>query len=139
MLYNPEKKDYSIPYKTFNDLKNGDKIFVIDYKSLEIIEYEISDYENKKSNDYYKVNCIEVSFRIPALENYNIMRIYNGNTFIFKTSYNYKDLFICTDKRICEVIIDLLHSRNNYQWSCFSEIFGHPLAGKFESRHIVIK
>ena len=36
MLYTPRPRDCSVPYKKFYELKNGDKIYNIDYKTLDI-------------------------------------------------------------------------------------------------------
>jgi len=140
MFYDPEVIDYSAPYKTFNELCDGDTIFLIDYKKLEVIEYSISDFKKKKvTDDYYKKNCFEVRFKIPLASKlydvYESITIYDGNTFLYSSIYKNSPIYFATDKRIAETILEMFKSRNNYQWDMFSEIFGNPLEGKYESRH----
>lgn len=140
MFYDPEVIDYSTPYKTFNELCDGDTVFLVDYKKLEITEYNICDYSKKKSNDYYKKNCFEIKFKIsldPKSDVYESITIYDGNTFLYRGS-TYKNLqvYFVTDKRIADTILEMFKSRNHYQWDMFSEIFGNPLSGKYESKHI---
>lgn len=36
MLYTPRPRDCSAPYKKFYELNDGDKIYNIDYKTLDI-------------------------------------------------------------------------------------------------------
>ena len=48
-------------------------------------------------------------------------------------------MFFTTDKRIGEIIIDIMKKRNSYQWSEFHAIFGCPLSSEIEPRHIVLR
>lgn len=131
-----EDIDYSTPYKTFNDLKTNDEIYEIDLKLLKIIPIKVEIVEKKKSSyGIHDLNRQEVLFNIIG-EKYSITRVSNGNQFLSMVSINYKDRFLCTDKRIGDVIIDILRHRNNYQCACFEEIFGHPFAGRYEPAHI---
>lgn len=125
MMYNPTKKDYSTPYKTFNDLKNDDVVYIIDYKTVSIINVRISSYSKKLSDDRWKQNCWEIQFTLPELENKKCF-ISDGNTFIFNAVPN-EDVYITTDCRIAETIFNLLRSRNMYQWHMFSSIFGNTV------------
>ncbi len=128
--------DYSKPYKTFIDLKDGDAIFLIDFKKLELKTLYIENISIKENNAYKVNNRFEVSFVIPGIE---YVCISDGNRYLDKVNINYKDEYLTTDKRIGETILSLLRSRNSYQWECLTEIFGNPLAGKYEPRHIVLR
>ena len=131
-----EDIDYSIPYKTFNDLETNDEIYEIDLMELKLIPIKVEIVEKKKSSyGIHDLNRQEVLFNIINEKN-SITRVSNGNQFLSMVSINYKDRFLCTDKRIGDVIIDILRHRNNYQWACFEEIFGHPFAGRYEPVHI---
>lgn len=134
-----EDIDYSRPYKTFNDLKTNDEIYEINFKELTLIPVNIEIVEKKKSSyNIHDLNRQEVLFNIIG-EQYDIARVYDGNQYLSSVHINYKERFFCTDKRIGEVILDILRHRNSYQWSCFSNIFGNPLDGKFEPAHIVLR
>ena len=125
--------DYSRPYKTFNDLETNDEIYEIDFRNLKIIPIKVEIVEKKKSSyGSYDLNRQEVLFNI-INEQYSITRVDDGNQYLSKVHINYHERFLCTDKRIGDVIIDILRNRNSYQWACFEEIFGHPFRGNFES------
>ena len=62
--------------------------------------------------------------------------IYDGNQYITRVSMNYKDEYITTDKRIADIVISLLKTRNDRQWSMFSRIFGNPNNNRYEPRDI---
>lgn len=125
--------DYSKPYKTFIDLKDGDAIFLIDFKKLELKTLYIENISTKENNAYKVNNRIEVSFVIPDV---NYIRISDGNKYLDRVHINYKDEYLTTDERIGETILSLLRSRNEYQWGCLTGIFGNQLSGKFEPAHI---
>ena len=144
MFYEPEVIDYSIPYKTFNELCDGDTVFLVDYKKLEVIEYSISDLKKKNiTDDYYKKNCTVVNFSIllnPRNEQFGIVHISNGNTYIKEVTITYgyasEYCYVTTDKRLADIMLSILNNRNIYQWDSFSKIFGDPLSGRYESKHI---
>ena len=125
--------DCSKPYKTFIDLKDGDAIFLIDFKKLELKTLHIENISIKENNAYKVNNRIEVSFVIPGV---NYIRISDGNKYLDRVHINYKDEYLTTDERIGETILSLLRSRNEYQWGCLTGIFGNQLSGKFEPAHI---
>ena len=128
--------DCSIPYKKFQELKDSDIIYEIDYKEFEIKPYNIENVKIKKVPEYDdRKNCYEVEFNIPLLEKYRPFKVYDGNCFIFH-NYGEHEMFWTTDKRIAEIIINIMKYRNSYQWECFSAIFGNQLAGRYEPRHI---
>ena len=128
--------DYSKIYKTFNDLETNDEIYEIDFKKLKLIPIKVEIVEKKKSSyGIHDLNRYEVLFNIINEKN-SITRVYDGNQYLSKVNINYKDRFLCTDNRIGEVVIDILKSRNNYQWTCFSSIFDNPLTSRFEPAHI---
>jgi hypothetical protein len=124
--------DCSKPYKTFIDLKDGDAIFLIDFKELELKTLYIENISSKENNAYKINNRFEVSFVIPGIE---YVCISDGNKYLDKVHINYKDEYITTDNRIAEVIIDLLRSRNSYQWNCLTGIFGNP-TNKYAEKEI---
>ena len=125
--------DCSKPYKTFIDLKDGDAIFLIDFKKLELKTLYVENISTKENNAYKVNNRIEVSFKVPE---FNRICISDGNRYLDRVHINYKDEYLTTDERIGETILSLLRSRNEYQWGCLTGIFGNQLSGKFESAHI---
>lgn len=125
--------DCSKPYKTFLDLKDGDAIFLIDFKNLELKTLYIENISTKENNAYKVNNRFEVSFVIPGIE---YVCISDGNRYLDRVHINYKDEYFTTDERIGEMILSLLRSRNEYQWDCLTGIFGNQLSGKFEPAHI---
>lgn len=137
-----EEKDYSTPYKTFNDLNLDDDIYIIDIKNVSYEKYKIKEYIKEKSKSYHKQNCFEIEFKIEINGKLEKINVYDGNRFLekvtlYSNAYNI-NTFISTDERICELVIDILRTRMNYQWEEFSRLFGNPLAGKYEPRHIVL-
>ena len=131
-----EDIDYSKPYKTFNDLETNDEIYEIDFMELKLIPIKVEIVEKKKSSyGIHDLNRYEVLFNIIDEKN-SITKVSDGNQYLSIAHINYKDRFLCTDKRIGDVIIDILRHRNNYQWACFEEIFGYPFAGRYEPAHI---
>ena len=125
--------DCSKPYKTFLDLKDGNAIFLIDFKNLELKTLYIENISTKENNAYKVNNRFEVSFVIPGIE---YVCISDGNRYLDRVHINYKDEYFTTDERIGEMILSLLRSRNEYQWDCLTGIFGNQLSGKFEPAHI---
>jgi len=126
--------DCSKPYKTFIDLKDGDAIFLIDFKNLELKTLYIENVSTKENNAYKINNRIEVSFKVTELDR---ICISDGNKYLDRIHMNYnKDEYLTTDERIGETILSLLRSRNEYQWKCLTGIFGDQLSGKFEPAHI---
>lgn len=129
--------DCSIPYKKFQELKDSDIIYEIDYKNLKINPYNVENVNIKKVPEYDdRKNCYEVKFNIPLIENFHKFVVNDGNCYVFH-NYGEHDMFFTTDKRLADIIIDIMRRRNSYQWNVFSGIFGNPLNGKFESRHVV--
>ena len=113
--------DCSTPYKTFIDLKDGDAVFLIDFKNLELKTLYIENISTKENNAYKINNRFEVSFVIPGIE---YVCISDGNKYLDRVNINYKDEYLTTDERIGETILSLLRSRNKYQRECLNEIFG---------------
>ena len=139
----PIVKDYSTPYKTFNELDLGDDIFVIDIKDVSYTKCKVKEYIKQESKSYYKQNCFEIEFKIEIDGKLKKINVYDGNQFlervtVFSTYNNNEDTFISTDERICKLVIEILKNRMNYQWEEFLRIFGNPLAGKYELRNIVL-
>ena len=135
-----EDHDYSVPYKTFNDLKADDNVYLIDLNNLEIITCNIIDCDVKEATyNIHDINRFEV--KLTMIDPYNSDRkeyvsIYDGNQYITRVSMNYKDEYITTDKRIADIVISLLKTRNDRQWSMFSHIFGNPNNNRYEPRDI---
>lgn len=117
--------DCSKPYKTFIDLKDGDAIFLIDFKKLELKTLHIENISTKENNAYKVNNRFEVSFVIPEVD---YVCISDGNKYLDRVHINYKDEYLTTDERIGETILSLLRSRNEYQWGCLTGIFGSPMS-----------
>lgn len=125
--------DCSKPYKTFIDLKDGDAIFLIDFKKLELKTLYVENVSLKENNVYKVNNRFEVSFKVPE---FNCICVSDGNRYLDRVHINYKDEYLTTDERIGETILSLLRSRNEYQWKCLIGIFGDQLSGKFKPAHI---
>ena len=132
--------DYSVPYKTFNDLKADDNVYLIDLNNLEIIKCNIIDCDVKESTyNIHDINRFEV--KLTMIDPYNSDRkeyvsIYDGNQYIAGVNINYRAEYITTDKRIANTVSDLLKIRNSRQWSMFSHIFGNPNNNRYEPRDI---
>lgn len=117
--------DCSKPYKTFMELKDGDAIFLIDFKNLELKTLYVENVSSKENNAYKVNNRFEVSFMIPDI---NRVCISDSNKYLDRVHINYKDEYLTTDERIGETILSLLRSRNEYQWGCLTGIFGSPMS-----------
>ena len=120
-----KERDCSIPYKKFQELKDNDFIYRINYEDLTIKTYGIKDVNISKSRDFYMKNCYEVMFKIIDFDHEYPQRIVDGNCFIVSIYYNGVGIYFTTDKRIAEMIISILRDRNNYQWESFNKIFMH--------------
>ena len=128
-----EHRDFSKNYKTFLDLKDGDSIFVLDYKNVDIEEHKISKYSKEDKSDYFKKGFYVVQFEIPDLNNRQV-KIYNGNQLIAES----RDEFYSTDKRICESILDIIRHRNGYQWNTITHCFGNPMS-RYADKPVVLR
>jgi hypothetical protein len=132
--------DYSVPYKTFNDLKADDNVYLIDLNNLEIITCNIIDCDVKEASyGIHDINRFEV--KLTMIDPYDSDRkeyvsIYDGNQYIAGVNINYRAEYITTDKRIANTVSDLLKIRNSRQWSMFSHIFGNPNNNRYEPRDI---
>ena len=120
-----KERDCSIPYKRFQDLKDNDTIYMIEYKDLTIKEYKVKDVEVSKSRDFYMKNCYEVMFKIIDFDHEYTKQVCDGNCFIASFYYIGLGVYFTTDKRIAEVIISILRDRNCYQWESLNQIFIH--------------
>jgi hypothetical protein len=120
-----KETDCSKPYKTFIDLKDGDTVFLIDFKKLELKTLYIENFSIKENNAYKVNNRYEVSFIIPGVDH---VCISDGNKYLDRVHINYYDQYLTTDERIGETILSLLRSRNEYQWRCLTGIFGSPMS-----------
>ena len=130
------ERDCSTPYKKFQELENGDFIFMIDYKNLSIDKYEIKDVQIEKVKEHdWRKNCYEVMMKIIGYDHEYPQRISDGNCFIETFYKNGEETFFTTDERIAESIIDLMKQRNHYQWNCLTGIFGSPM-NKYATKDI---
>lgn len=119
-----KERDYSQPYKTFNDLENGNIIYLIDFRNLTIKDFIIDNYNKKENNTYKVINRFEVSFK---LYDSHYVVIDDGNQYLSKVNINHQEEYITTDERIANLIIGLLKERNSYQWNSFVSLFGSPM------------
>ena len=71
--------DCSKPYKTFIDLKDGDTVFLIDFKKIELKTLYVENVSTKENNAYKVNNRIEVSFKVPELDR---ICISDGNKYL---------------------------------------------------------
>ncbi len=125
-----EHHDFGDPYKLFKELKDGDKIYSIDYKNIDIKEHKISKVSVQDISDYYSKNRFKVEFEITDNPtNDKIVKVYDGNSFIHNQWDGRNHFYFTTDERIAKMICDILCSRNSYQWSTFTSLFGNPMSG----------
>lgn len=130
------ERDCSTPYKKFQELKDGDNIYMINYKDLSIDKYMIKDVEVTKVKEYdWRKNCFEVKLKILGFDRDYEQKVIDGNCFIDTFYSNGEGTFFTTDERIAESIIDLIRKRNHYQWNCLTGIFGSPM-NKYATKDI---
>ena len=60
MRYDPQQRDFSKSYKTFNDLSEGDEIFMYDIEDNEVYDCKVSKIEKEDASNYFDVNRKEV-------------------------------------------------------------------------------
>ena len=126
-----EHHDFGDHYKLFKDLIDGDTIYCIDFKEMSILTHNVSCIKITDISDYYSKNRLKVEFEITGnpLKHHDIITIYDGNTFINEQWDGQEKYFFTTDIRIAQSIIDIIRTRNNYQWNTFTSIFGNPMSG----------
>lgn len=115
----PDYTDYGVPYKTFKEIQQNDILYIIDIENLIcskliVREIKIEDV----SGNYSGLNKFMVTYKVDK-DQCEIV-VYNGNSFIHIN----KDSVVCTDLRIVNSIIEILHNRNKIQWNKFISIFG---------------
>ena len=126
-IYYPTDEDCSIPYKTFNDLKDNDEVFVINPKDLTTKNHIIFGYEKFENKISISMkNCYTVRFMLRDSEPI-LHEILNGNMFISGIHINYELFYVVTDKRICNTILSMMEFRNKCQWGQIMSAFGNPL------------
>lgn len=124
IINNVKESDFGKDYKTFEDLKDGDPVFKVNYETLSIEKCEITNFMLTNISNYYlSHNLYKVEFIIPE-DNHSRYEIMNANTFIYETGWG-NNLFITTDERIATMMIRLLERRADYQWNAFTSLFGH--------------
>lgn len=119
------KIDCSTPYKTFNDLKDEDEVFILDCKRLTIEVYKITDYKRETNDDCNNCGRYRIDLTIVGLGNLTLL---NGNILMSSMKVTDTVLFVTTDPRLCRSVLDVLSVRNEYQWESFCNIFGRPEA-----------
>ena len=120
--------DCSIPYKKFQELKNGDIIYFIDFKCLRLDKYNVENVKVKEVPSWDdRKNCLEVEFIISGFDKDYDQRVSDGNCFIYPFYSNGEGRFFTTDERIGKTILDILRHRNSYQWNSLTSLFGSPL------------
>lgn len=120
MLYNPKHRDCSIPYKTFNDLTDGNYVFCLNLATCEHYEQKIVFIKKEDDSNVYNENMYKVNFILENDKN-RTYSVYDGNQFVH-SEYN-SDLLMITDERLMYCILDILNHRTRIQWSMFSSIF----------------
>lgn len=135
-----EHHDFGDPYKLFKELKDGDKIYSIDYENIDIKEHKISKVSIEDISDNFSKNRFKVEFEISnnPLQYSDKIKILDGNTFISKEWDGRNSFYFTTDERIAKVMCDLLYSRNEYQWNTFTSLFGNPM-GNYETKPVILK
>lgn len=121
--------DCSIPYKKFQELKDNDIIYFIDFKSLKLEKYQVIEVKTKEVPEWDdRKNCIEVEFKIEGFDRDSIQKVYDGNNYIWTFYWNGEGRFFTTDERIGNSILEILRHRNSYQWHTLTGLFGNPLS-----------
>lgn len=121
------ENDFGEPYKTFNELQDGDKVYIVKVEDISILNGTVKNYKKEDKSDYWSHNYTMVEFELPDLKlNDNEFTIYDGNSFIYE-QYN-DNLFIVSDKRIADILCRVLYMRNHCQWAQFTSIFGNPMS-----------
>lgn len=136
MTWYPTEKDFGLPHKTFNDLKDGDKVFLLNYKTLEIVPFNITGYEKNDASNSLDKNRFKPTF---SLKRYHcediILTIPNGNVYMACLRHcdvsedNLDDYFILSDEELTVDIKRLIELRNEFQWNTFTGLFGNPMSG----------
>lgn len=125
-LINTEN-DFGKPYKTFNELQDGDEVYIVKAEDISILKGTVKNYKKEDKSDYWSHNYTMVEFELTDFKlDDNEFTIYDGNSFIYE-EYNDK-LFIVSDKRIADTICRVLYMRNCCQWEQFTSIFGNPMS-----------
>jgi len=131
--------DCSIPYKKFQELKNGDIIYFIDFENLTLQRYKVDNINIKDVPSWDdRKNCKEVELVISEFDRNSKQNIYDGNNYIWSFYSNGEGNFFTTDERIGKSILEILRHRNSYQWSVITSLFGNPL-NKYAYKDIKIK
>lgn len=133
--------DCSVPYNRFQDLKDGDIIYFIDFKSIELKRYIVENINIKEVPEWDdRKNCLEVELVISGFDEDRIQRIANGNNYIYEFYLNGNGYFFTTDERIGKSILNIIRSRNAYQFDIFNHIFGKSNSYfEFKDQDIKIK
>ena len=81
-FYNPSQKDYSTPYKTFNELSDGDHIFIYNIEKNEIYDCEVSNYDKKDESSHFDLNRTNVKLlaKRNGNESYNLNVLSSSKT-----------------------------------------------------------
>lgn len=131
--------DCSIPYKKFQELKDGDIIYFIDFKSLNLNKYNVENITIKDVPSWSdRKNCKEVELIISGFDNDRKQNVWDGNNYIWSFYSNGEGIFFTTDERIGKSILDILRHRNSYQWNTITSLFGNPL-NKYAYKEIKIR
>lgn len=134
-----EHHDFGDHYKLFQNLTDGEIIYRIDFKKVEIIEHKVLNVEVTDISDYYSKNRFKVQFDITEnpLKHHDKITIYDGNTFINDQWDGQEKYFFTTDARIAKSVIDVICARNGYQWHTFTTLFGNPMS-RYADKPVVL-
>lgn len=120
---------YGEPYKLFKDLEDSDYIYLVDYKSLEIKPIQIYSVKVTDVSDYWSKDRFKVTFETSDIQlRHGEISNWDGNSFIMRYYDGDNEYFFTTDKRIGEMMIDIMKFRNAYQWKSFTSLFGNPMS-----------
>ena len=85
--------DCSVPYKKFQELKDGDNIYMINYKDLSVDKYMIKDVEVTKVREHdWRKNCYEVMMKIIGYDYEYLMEIVLFIHFILMVNVHFLQL-----------------------------------------------
>lgn len=129
------ERDCGVPYKTFNELNNGDTVYVVMVDHITKVKCKIENYSKEDASDVWNHNCMKVEFKLPEYNTQKEFSIYNGNVFI-EEIYN-DNAFIVTDERLADMVCRMMRTRNGCQWNQFTSIFGSPMS-RYADKPVVL-
>jgi len=129
------EQDCGVPYKTFNELNNGDSVYVVMVDHITKVKCKIENYSKEDVSDVWNHNCTKVEFKLPEYNTQKEFSIYNGNVFIEEIYHD--NAFMVSDERLADMVCHMMRMRNGCQWNQFTSIFGSPMS-RYADKPVVL-